>query len=277
MLKILTLNWNGKEKLEKLYPSLINALDGIDYQYLIKDNGSVDESVSFIKSLNNPKVKVIEYGHNRDNFAQGCNLLFKESDPKDDDLILLLNNDVIFNDKKSIHNMMNMFKDPEVGLVGAKLKFVGTNLIQHGGVVFSKSNGLPMHFKAHQQDDKSTQKHREFQAVTGAVWMTTASLYNQICQTNKSGQNGLDEGFFWCFEDISAGLSIKYSLGKKVVYCGTTDIFHEESATLKKNPANKLFMNHNINHFRTLWRDKYLVDEEVFAKNANHNVYEMVK
>ena len=31
-LHIITLNWNGKDKLKELYPSLINSLSAIDYQ-----------------------------------------------------------------------------------------------------------------------------------------------------------------------------------------------------------------------------------------------------
>ena len=46
MLYILTLTWNGIEKLTKLKDSLIPSLENIDYTWIIKDNDSSDNTVS---------------------------------------------------------------------------------------------------------------------------------------------------------------------------------------------------------------------------------------
>lgn len=269
MLKILTLNWDGKDKLEKLYPGLIKSLDGVDYEWLVKDNNSTDGSKEYIKSLNNPNIKLIECSHNFDNFSKGCNVLFKEASPNDEDFILLLNNDVIFNDELSLKNMISIIdKDHSVGVVGAKLKYTGTNKIQHAGVVFNNSM-MPFHFRANQIDDSDSSKNREFQAVTGAVWLTKAKYYKQICKDSE----GLDQNYHWCFDDVSACLSIKYNLNKKIIYCGKTNIFHEESASLKKNPANKLFMKHNVNLLLNMWKDKCKADAAIYLKDKKYNLY----
>ena len=143
MLNILTLNWQGKEKLERLYPSLINSLNNIEYKWFIKDNGSTDGSASLIEGWNNPHIYLMKCNHNRDNFSLGCNLLFKESKSNHDDLILLLNNDIIFNDHNSLNNMITIIQNDEVGVVGAKLKFTNTNTVQHAGVVFIHSISCP--------------------------------------------------------------------------------------------------------------------------------------
>ena len=45
MLHILTLTWNAADKLSKLHDSLMPALEGIDYRWLIKDNASKDDTV----------------------------------------------------------------------------------------------------------------------------------------------------------------------------------------------------------------------------------------
>ena len=37
MLKILTLSWQGNNKLARLYPTFLNALNDIDYEWWIKD------------------------------------------------------------------------------------------------------------------------------------------------------------------------------------------------------------------------------------------------
>lgn len=260
MLHIYTLTWSGRAKLERLYPSLIQNLKNIDYTWYIKSNGCSDGTKELSDIWNNPKVKLIEYPHNRDNFARGCNFLHEIADPKKDDLVLLLNNDVIFNDTKSIDNMLHIMKDSEVGIVGAKLKYTDTQIIQHAGVVIA-NNKYPIHHGARNTDSKDYSTNREFQATTGAVLLTRASDFH------------LDEKFHWCFEDIDYCLDIKYNKNKKIVCCGTTDIFHEESATLKKNPVNKLYLPNNLSYFSQKWHAKIPIDYDIYATNPKYMIY----
>lgn len=274
MLKIFTLSWNGKDKLQKLYPTLISSLSDVEYEWHIKDNGSQDDTMSLSKDWNNGRINLINYPHNRDNFSRGCNFLFKEASPKDDDLILLLNNDVSFIDKSSISSMINLIeKDANIGVVGARLLFTDTNKLQHAGVVFDPIYKTPTHFRLGQVSDKNAEQNRKFQAVTGAVWLTKSIYYQNICTTNSSKLNGLDELFIWSFDDIDGCLSINYNMNKKIVYCGTTNIYHEQSATLKKNPANKLFLNHNLLHLFNKWQKRYVIDGDIYKGNAKHNLY----
>ena len=62
-------------------------------------------------------------------------------------------------------------------------------------------------------------------------------------------------------------------MNKKVIYCGNTNIFHEESTSLKKNPANKLFMNHNANYLRNKWRGKCVIDRDTYTKDPSYKIY----
>ena len=272
-LYILTLSWNGQDKLEKLYPSLFNSLNDIDYQWLIKDNGSKDNTVETIANWNNNNIKCISYKNNLQNFSEGVNLLFQEASPRDSDLVLLLNNDVIFNDYHSLKDMIKIIKtDKEVGVVGARLLYPNSNLLQHAGVVFDTQHRAPMHFRAKAQSDSSAEKNRQFQAITGAVLLTKAEYFKNSYKNN-NGMLGLDNNFIWAFDDVDLCLSIKYNMQKKIVYCGKTNISHEESASLKKNPVNKLFMPHNINYFKEKWNSKYFSDKDQYSKEPNYNLY----
>lgn len=260
MLHIFTLNWNGKDKLEKLYPSLINATKNIDYTWWIRDNGSKDGSIDWIQ--NNIKIKLLNIKHNRGSFAEGVNSLWKLANPSDNDLILLLNNDVEINDKDSLNNMINLLKRTNAEVVGARLLFSDRpEIIQHAGVIFSKRyNNLPYHFRPGEVTDKDALKNREFQAVTAACCIVKASAFKKI--------NGMDEGFCWAFDDIDMCLQIG-QFGK-IIYCGNTKIFHEESASLKKNPVNKMFMKQNVERFRKKWNGKYEIDHEMYLNNKNY-------
>jgi len=260
-LMIFTLHWNAKEKIERLYKSLIPAVEMYDYKWWIKDNGSKDGSAEYLSSIQSDRVDTFFCGHNTDSFAGGMNVLFERTKPADDDVIMLLNNDLWFNDKNSVVEMFKLLTD-DVGMVGARILYPDGQKLQHAGVYFSKKyNYFPYHYRHQEVADESAKKNREFQAVTGALVLIRAGDYRRICISNKSGRVGMDEGFFWSFEDIDACLSVKYGMNKKIMYCGKTNVFHEESATLKKNPMHKLMMGTNAKLFRSKWSGIYKYDD----------------
>jgi GT2 family glycosyltransferase len=257
---IQTLSWNGYDKLEKLKNSLLPALDilHLSWQWDIKDNGSKDNTVEQVKNWNHPNINVFAYPNNNQNFSEGMNWLHEQAKPEENDFILLLNNDVICNDVNSIKNMIQLMENDEsIGIVGAKLLYTNTDLIQHVGVVWN-SHG-PTHFRSKEKCDSYANKNREFQAVTGAVLLTKSKYFS------------LNNAYIWCFEDVDMCLNVKYNLNKKIIYCGNTNFFHEESASLKKNPRNKLFMNHNINLLKSKWC--VFMDLQDYERNVNHNLY----
>jgi len=246
------------------------ALESLDWRWHVKDNGSEDRTIDEMSAWNEPGIIPYAYPNNRQSFAEGMNYLFDKSQAAPDDHILLLNNDVEIQDTDSIKNMIAAMTD-DVGMVGARLVFTGTNKIQHAGVIFHQNNQLPIHFRAGQESDAVAEQNRYFQAVTGAVVMTKAKYYKNICTTNKSGIGGLDEKYIWMYEDIDACLAIG-AMGKKIVYCGKTNISHRESATLKENPVNKLFFQPNIQRFRTKWHGKYAVDDQTYNTQRDYGL-----
>ena len=270
---IFTLSWQGCDKLTKLKDSLLPGLTKLDlpWTWFIRDNGSTDNTYEISKEWDK-NIQPFKYQNNRQNFSQGMNYLFNTAAPKDNDFILLLNNDVIFNDDVSLKNMLRLISHKDVGIVGARLLFTNTNKLQHAGVVFEGPHKLPVHYRLHELSDEQSQKNRLFQVVTGAVLLLRAGDYRNIIQ-NKSGNCGLDEDFHWSFDDVDLCLSINIKMKKKVVYCGQTNIFHESSASLKKNPTNKLFMNHNVNRLLNKWGKHYVVDKDLYLKNPTYNLY----
>jgi len=272
-LYIFTLTWNGIDKLSKLNESLIPALKEIDYEWFIKDNASTDCTVDVVKSWEG-NINVIAYKNNLQNFSKGMNYLFKEANPNDDDFVLLLNNDVIFKDTRSIKKMIELMNNKDIGVVGARLLFTDTDKLQHAGVTFHPSTHAPMHFRLNEKTDKQSLKNRQFQVVTGAVLLTKAECFKSVFKNQKSGHLGMDENYHWGFDDVDLCLAIKYNMDKKIVYCGETDIYHEESASLKKVPTNRLFLAHNLNYLRNKWKHRYCLDHEMYTKDPNFNVYD---
>lgn len=273
MIYLLTLTWNAEDKLTKLKESLLPALDGLDYAWFIKDNASKDNTVATASTWGD-RVKVIAYKNNQQNFSAGMNYLFNAAKPQDNDYVILLNNDIIFNDKESIKKMIELMKnDDSIGVVGARLLYTNTDTIQHGGVVFNNNHRMPIHFRAGQKSDANAEKNRTFQVVTGAVALTRAEYFKNSFTQNPSGINGMDENFQWAFDDVDMCLSISHNMNKKIVYCGETNISHEESVSLKKNPVNKMFLSSNVQRLKNKWENKYQLDQNEYMRDSRFNLY----
>lgn len=268
-LHILTLNWNGSTHLEKLIPSLEKAVleiernDDFAVKWYVRDNGSKDDSVQVLESYTRSK-KVFEIGHNRGTFASGMNELRAEISPASSDLILFLNNDIDFRDEYGIVQMLELQKKTQADVVGARLQFSGTNKLQHAGVIFgNRYNLLPFHFRPGEESDANAKKDRWFQAVTAACCLVREDTLRTI--------GGFSQDFSWAFEDVDMCLNIK-NQGGKIAYCGSTEISHEESASLKKNPVNKMFMGQSVERFRKKWNGKYEIDHDMYLNNPNFQV-----
>lgn len=276
----MTLSWNGLDKLKRLMPGLCASLSYITHsngelkyglepsEWYIRDNGSKDGTIETISKWHDPEVKItpIAIDHNRNSFAEGMNFLFKRAKPADDDIVLLLNNDVVIEDKLSLSHMLNLMQQTKAGVVGARLLYSTSRSLQHAGVIFGPKYGnMPFHFRPNETPDINSAKNRYFQAVTAAVCMVRAGSYRRI--------GGMDENYQWAFEDIDMCLQIGKT--EKIVYCGNTLIVHEESATLVKNPVNKMFMAKNVQHFKEKWWNqngpRYVLDHHLYSNDVNYN------
>jgi len=276
---ISTLTWNGKEHLEKLYPTLKAALEKIKEPsfWYIRDNNSNDGTKELVESWNEDFIRYHYIDHNNDNFSKGNNWVVDKANEeigidRNNDFILLLNNDITIADLFSLFNMYHIMKsDRSVGIVGARLIYPSVNnskFLQHAGVIFSPRYGYnPYHYRHQEQDDENSRKNREFQCVTGACMLVRAS-----CWFN-TRTGGMDERFWWAFDDVNMNLDIKHVQGMKVVYCGLTNIIHHESPSLKKNGVNRQYMKHNVMLYQKLWRKIIAVDHYEYMNNKNHMLY----
>jgi len=125
LVSVVILNWNGGDYLRRCVESVLET----DYprnliEVIVVDNGSTDGSAKSIKKMY-PQVKLIENKKNL-GFCVGNNVGINKASG---DLIILLNNDTIV-DNGWIREILKKAKDPKVGIVGCRLYFPQTKVIQ---------------------------------------------------------------------------------------------------------------------------------------------------
>ena len=115
---IILLNYNGREHLEYCIPSVLET-DYPNYELVVVDNASIDDSVSFVKN-NFSEVTLIV---NEKNTGQtgGDNVGIKYALSRDADYVVLLDSDIKV-DKRWIREAVNVAeKNPIIGMVGFNL------------------------------------------------------------------------------------------------------------------------------------------------------------
>jgi GT2 family glycosyltransferase len=89
-ISVIVLNWNGLKWLRNCLSSILRQDIGEDFEVLLMDNGSADDSVQYVEA-NFPSVKIVQFGKNYGfaegnnralNYAQGKYLVFVNTDTK---------------------------------------------------------------------------------------------------------------------------------------------------------------------------------------------------
>jgi GT2 family glycosyltransferase len=115
---IVITNWNGKKLLEECLPSIYDAVKNDkdrDYEVIIVDDCSQDDSVDYIKN-NFPSFKVIIPNHNL-GFQRATNFGVLNADGE---IVILLNNDIKVR-RDSFPPLFNYFQSNDVFAVGGRI------------------------------------------------------------------------------------------------------------------------------------------------------------
>ena len=121
---IVIVNFNGKELLEKVLPSIIKTKN---CQIIVLDNASTDGSVEFLRE----KYKKITIVENKSNLGySGINSAIKYCKGE---FILFLNNDIIL-DKNCINEMLKVIEnDAKIAMIAPRLVNYYDKNLKSGG------------------------------------------------------------------------------------------------------------------------------------------------
>ena len=212
-------NYNGCNYIKECLASLKKIDFLVDqYEIIVVDNGSSDDSINFIQTFY-PEIILIKSERNL-GFSGGCNLGIVNSRGE---YIVLLNNDTVV-ERNWLKEMVYVAdNDPEVGIVGSKLLFKhDPHIIQNAGSYLTEyGDGGDIGF--YQNDVGQYDSTREVMAACGASMLVKRELLDQI--------GVLDEDFSSYYEDTDLCYRARL-LGKKIVFAHKSIVYHVHAATL---------------------------------------------
>jgi GT2 family glycosyltransferase len=237
-LSIVILNYNTRGLLRDCLDSLEKVKGEVRFEVIVCDNGSTDESLTFIKNskFQIPNIKFIENGENL-GFARGNNaarnvalgeyILFLNSDTvvyKD-----TLRKTVLYLDEhkdvgaltcKALLSDGSFDKDTRRSFITPWIGFV--HLFLRLDRIFPKSKLFSQYWYGYIDENKV----HEVDAIQGAFFMTRKKILDEV--------GWFDEDYFLDAEDIDLSWKIKHAGGKNIYY-PKVSILHLKGATKGKN------------------------------------------
>ena len=224
---------------------LAEATKGAEYEVIVVDNHSTDETSAFLAGLGGD-VQVIRNDENL-GFAKACNQGARAARGK---YLLFLNNDTIPLDNWLAPLMEELEHNNRAAVVGSKLLYEN-GTIQHAGVAFSRVWFTPYHvYSGFPADAPCVNSRREFQSITAACMMVRRDVFEAV--------GGFDEGYRNGFEDVDLCLKIREQ-GWQLIYRPDSVLYHLESQT----PGRKAHDRENAKRLVERWAHRWnLTDED---------------
>lgn len=200
--------------------SIYENTDGIEYEIIIADDVSSDDTINIDKYVEN--VKTVRNKTNK-GFLLNCKNATKYAKGK---YIHFLNNDTNVQ-KDWLKTLLEAIKaDPFIGLIGSKLVYENGRLQEAGGIIWNDASGW--NYGRMDDPEKSEFNYiKEVDYISGASIMINADLWNKI--------GGFDDRYIPAyFEDADLAFEVR-KLGYKVVYQPKSVIVHFEGISHGKS------------------------------------------
>jgi len=232
LVSIIIVNYNGLEYLQKCLDSILNN-DFKNYEIILVDNNSQDESKSFVKE-HYPSVSIIELVDNF-GFAKPNNLGAKKAKG---DLFYFLNNDTMIS-KNSIVELLKIMNKEEIAICQSLLLHPDGSIDSAGDYV--NNFGIPF------SSTDNSSEIKNILSARGAAMMIKKNIFWEL--------SGFDEKFFASFEDVDIGWR-SWLYGHAVILVPKSVVYHVGGSTVRKLSLEIKF--HGVKNFLML----YLVNFE---------------
>lgn len=215
---IVIVNYNGELFNEDCLNSIFKS-QYTNYEIIIVDNASNDNSVNILKNKYLKRIKLIELDENL-GFSMANNIGINYAIDNRFDYVLLLNNDTIINDDMII----TMVKASEYGkyVVSPKIYYYDNKeLIWSAGGTIEWDKGITIQYGMDQKDSDVTDKKCEVNFATGCCMLIPTDIINKV--------GLLSDEYFLYYEDTDYCVRI-YKAGYKIIYEPKAVMYHRVSA-----------------------------------------------
>ena len=239
--------------MEKFLPSVL-ATDYSNYEVIVADNGSKDDSVSFIKN-NFPKIRLIELEKNY-GFAKGYNLALKKIEA---DYYALINSDIEAQ-KDWLKPIISLLEQDELNAACQPklLSYNDRNLFEYAGGAGGWLDSFGYPFARGRIFDVCENDKGQYDATERVFWVTGAAMVikSKIFHEVK----GFDDYFFAHQEEIDMCWRMQLA-GYKLFACPYSVVYHVGGGTLPRGNSLKTYLNFRNNQimlFKNLpWSQKW--------------------
>lgn len=237
---IVILNFNGQKYLEKFLPFLVKTKYE-NYEIVIADNASSDNSVEFINS-HYPQLK-LKINSKNSGFAGGYNWALQDIEA---DYFVLLNSDVEVTENWLLPLIKLLESNEKIAIAQPKLlDYYNRNKFEYAGAaggwldIFGYPFAKGRVFSTCEEDNNQYNLEEPIFWASGAALCIKSSVFFEV--------GGFDDSFFAHQEEID--LSWRVQLKGYFVYsCPSSIIFHIGGGTLQKG-RKKIFLNFRNNLF----------------------------
>ena len=235
---VIILNWNGKDWLEKLLPTVVQY--GSDVEIIVADNGSTDDSISFL-SENFPAIRIV---NNKENlgFAGGYNKALNQIHAE---YYVLLNSDVEVSGNWIAPIIDLMDSDKNIAACQPKLlDYNNRDKFEYSGASggFIDRFGYP--FCRGRIFDCLEEDCGQYNDAIEVFWATGACIFLKTEAFWEVG--GFDEEFFAHQEEIDLCWRLK-NKGYKIMVEPSSVIYHVGGGTLDADSPFKTHLNFRNN------------------------------
>ncbi|HEY9722353.1 MAG TPA: glycosyltransferase [Oscillatoriaceae cyanobacterium] len=216
--------------------ALSHHTPGALYELIVVDNASTDGTQALLANVAG-SFRVVRNDRNL-GFARACNQGARLARGEH---VLFLNNDTAPL-AGWLEALLRELDAPDVGVVGAKLLYPQTGLVQHAGMAIAVEDTLPVHLFRHMDPRlPPVDESRDFEMVTGACMLIRRALFERL--------GGFDEGYLNGFEDVDLCLRVREA-GYRVRYAPQSVVYHCEGTSEGRFDYNQA----NYERFKARWQ-----------------------
>jgi GT2 family glycosyltransferase/spore maturation protein CgeB len=273
LVSIIILNKNGIKHLKRLFKNFNENLQYPNYEIIIVDNGSDDDSIKFLEKISSDlPLTIIKNDFNK-SFSEANNEASRQAKGE---YLLFLNNDV-----EPLYGWLNNLMQvalslDRVGAVGAKLVYPDCSAsvnhknsfkIQHTGIAFRiDRDGFIKPYNRGQGKEVNFEYNlaNEVAAVTAATLLVKKEIFSEF--------DGFDDGYIYGYEDVDFCLKLLKAGYKN--YCSNAILFHYEFGTQEKNKKNTIKKRRIQNRklFSQKW-ERWLYKSVLYDKIKNNQLF----